>query len=251
MYGTYKDIFGVEIKSEQDVWEHLVYPASGAYGNMAMVNYPYNTSFLADLPAWPVKVSCSKFEGLHSNATMKEMLTAYHESWKFFYKDPSVVQGGALDSSGWNYMACNEMLMPINQNGVSDMFWPVLFNASQRIQECQDLYKITPQYNWALDYFGGRKPSIDFKNVHNIIFSNGELDPWGVGGVIANLTNKDTTNTIALHIKDSAHHLDLRAPNEKDPKSVTEAREIEMTYIQKFIDDVPKKKEPEAELFLQ
>jgi lysosomal Pro-X carboxypeptidase len=213
---------------------------SGAYGSMAMVNYPYPTDFLASLPAWPVQVSCSKFENLTSNATEKEMLTAFHESWKFFYGESSSELKSALDSSGWNYMACNEMIMPIYQNGISDMFWPDYFNSTQKMIDCESSYSIVPQFDWALDYFGGRKPTTDFRHVHNIIFSNGDLDPWGVGGVIANLTNMEETNTIALHIADSAHHLDMRLPHKEDPASVTQAREIEMAYIQKFIDDVPK-----------
>ena len=56
--------------------------------------------------------------------------------------------------------------------------------------------------------------------VSNIIFSNGELDPWHAGGVLENVSEE----SIAIYIKDSAHHTDLRLPNEADPKTLTEAR---------------------------
>lgn len=52
-------------------------------------------------------------------------------------------------------------------------------------------------------------------------------------------TNKDNNN-IALFIKDSAHHLDLRLPNNADPDSVKDARNIEMTEIKKWIADYKK-----------
>lgn len=66
----------------------------------------------------------------------------------------------------------------------------------------------------------------------NIIFSNGELDPWQAGGVLTNVSDQ----CIALYIENSAHHLDLRLPNEADPSTVTQARQIEMEWIAKFID---------------
>jgi len=31
---------------------------NGALGTMAMVNYPYETSFILPMPAWPVNASC-------------------------------------------------------------------------------------------------------------------------------------------------------------------------------------------------
>ena len=44
-----------------------------------------------------------------------------------------------------------------------------------------------------------------------------------------------SSESIALYIYGSAHHLDLRAPNDADPKYVTDARAIELEYIQKWI----------------
>ena len=40
-----------------------------------------------------------------------------------------------------------------------------------------------------------------------------------------------------IMIKDSAHHLDLRSPNEKDPIFVTDAREKEEAIIRRWIED--------------
>jgi len=43
---------------------------------------------------------------------------------------------------------------------------------------------LNPEYDWALDYFGGRWPSADFEYSSNIIFSNGNIDPWSGGGIM-------------------------------------------------------------------
>ena len=45
------------------------------------------------------------------------------------------------------------------------------------------MYGLTPNYQWALDNFGGYDYTKDFVDYTNIIFSNGELDPWMAGGV--------------------------------------------------------------------
>lgn len=66
----------------------------------------------------------------------------------------------------------------------------------------------------------------------NIIFSNGELDPWHGSGVKENIG----TSIYALLIKDAAHHLDLRAPDPRDPESVVQARLTEMSIIRGWIE---------------
>jgi lysosomal Pro-X carboxypeptidase len=93
---------------------------------------------------------------------------------------------------------------------------------------------LTPSYDWALDYFGGRWPAADFEYSSNIIFSNGDIDPWSGGGIMTNIT----TNNIALVIEDGAHHLDLRLPEpETDPYSVKVARATEYAYIKRWCED--------------
>ena len=68
---------------------------------------------------------------------------------------------------------------------------------------------------WALDYFGGRHVKKDFLDTSNIIFSNGNLDPWMPGGVTADVSTN--WKSIAIYIEGAAHHLDLRLPNNADP----------------------------------
>ena len=91
---------------------------------------------------------------------------------------------------------------------------------------------MTPQYDWALDYFGGRDVTKDFASSSNIIFSNGNLDPWHAGGVL-----EDTMpDNHVIFIQNSAHHFDLRLPNAADPYTVTQARAQEEAIIKGWIE---------------
>jgi hypothetical protein len=48
------------------------------------------------------------------------------------------------------------------------------------------------------------------------------LDPWYTGGVTKPIKNNDMIKVIFM--KGSAHHLELRAPNDLDPPDVKQAR---------------------------
>lgn len=55
-----------EIRERSQV-EDLIYMISDNLGTMAMVNYPYATNFVKNLPAWPVKASCYNASGVFEN----------------------------------------------------------------------------------------------------------------------------------------------------------------------------------------
>merc|ERR1712117_382357 len=82
--------------------------------------------------------------------------------------------------------------------------------------------------DWMVTQFGARNVS----QTSNIIFSNGKLDPWAVGGVFDNEANP-TIYTIL--IEDAAHHLDLRSSNSADPDSVKEARAAEFMIVESWL----------------
>lgn len=92
---------------------------------------------------------------------------------------------------------------------------------------------MTPPYDWALDFFGGRNPRRDFLYHTNIVWVNGEFDPWHGGGVNTNITS----GTTAIFVKNSAHHYDLRAPNDLDTDQIIEARNIERMHLRNWIAD--------------
>jgi hypothetical protein len=102
--------------------------------------------------------------------------------------------------------------------GPDSMFVEQPFDYDGYTKECQSKYGLTPNYDWALDYFGGWDYRTDFKGYSNIIFSNGDLDPWRAGGVVEYVNLELPTYVI----KGGAHHLDLRLPNEADKSTGVE-----------------------------
>lgn len=96
---------------------------------------------------------------------------------------------------------------------------------------CKEKYHMDPLYDWALDFFGGREPRRDFLDQTNLVWVNGEYDPWHGGGVNTNITS----GTTAIFVKKSAHHYDLRAPHPEDTIQIEEARAIETMHLEKWI----------------
>ncbi|CAM9472390.1 unnamed protein product, partial [Choristocarpus tenellus] len=61
----------------------------------------------------------------------------------------------------------------------------------------------------------------------NIIFSNGDLDPWSGGGAGKGVR--------VILMEDAAHHLDLFFAHPLDPLDVIAAREEEMELVEKWV----------------
>jgi len=140
---------------------------------------------------------------------------------------------GGLGSDGWNYLACTEMVMPTPSNGKTDMYYPSLWDAEGYVEYCKSQYgpALQTSLNYAQVEFGGK----DIEAASNIVFSNGQLDPWRGGG----LTTTLNPSLPAYYIELSAHHLDLRASNPADPKPVVEARVFEVEQIKRWIAGPP------------
>jgi len=103
------------------------------------------------------------------------------------------------------------------------------WNLSYTIESCVQQYGTTPRPNMVKVQYGVQ----DLSGASNIVFSNGNLDPWSGGGVLKNVTGNPSI--IAITIDQGAHHLDLRASNPADPPSVIAARAIEVNAINTWL----------------
>jgi lysosomal Pro-X carboxypeptidase len=90
--------------------------------------------------------------------------------------------------SGWNILACADQAMPMNTNGVKDMFWPADFDYDAYTSFCYDEFGIKPDYDYTLNHFGGVTDR-EYLAASRIIFTNGGLDPWSGASPTTNLSD--------------------------------------------------------------
>jgi lysosomal Pro-X carboxypeptidase len=271
--------------------------AKDAFDYMAMGNFPYPSSYLMNgastLPAFPVRVACSYMADQddllfnHPNTTTTDatrLLTALRDSIGVYYNSTHSSdnlcydlnppnQESTMDSNYWDYLYCTEMCMPFDTNGVTDMFWPAKHNWTAVAIGCQEDWNVnlTPQrIEWANTVYGGRRA---LATASNIIFSNGNLDPWSAYGVtntkISTITSSSTTGNnnnnrttrkdqdehsyvdeqerereqqererrgiYVMEVDQGAHHLDLMFSHPLDPPSVQHVRARELDVIRGWI----------------
>ena len=123
------------------------------------------------------------------------------------------------------------MVLPLESNGIDDMFPARPFDYDEYAKKCMEKYGLETRYDWAIDFFGGRTQE-ELEPFSKILFLNGWLDPWYPGGV-----QRSIHSDLIAHLSDSAHHLDLRSPHPSDPDSVIESRNLYKIWINKWIRD--------------
>ncbi|XDV20895.1 hypothetical protein PO909_026101 [Leuciscus waleckii] len=209
-----------------------------AFTMLAMLDYPYSTHFMGSMPAFPVKVACEIMRngtdlmmalrdtvGIVYNSTGQ--LTCY-DLYSLYVEcaDPTGC-GLGFNSNAWDYQACTEIEMCYESNNVTDMFPAMTFTEQQREQYCSKRWGVLARPGWLKTQFWGQ----DLSTASNIIFSNGDLDPWANGGIRKTLS----PSLIAINIPEGAHHLDLRESNPADPESVIVARKKESEIIAQWV----------------
>ncbi len=156
-----------------------------AYSYLSMINYPYPTSFLKNVTAWPANSSCIPLDKVNSISADEELFPAVRESIEYYYSFNKTacndIYGDSSsdeDMSGWDILACGDQAMPMTTDGVKDMYNPSSFDYDAYTQTCWDAFRLKPDYDYTLNHFGGVTDK-EYLSSSRIIFTNGGLDPWG------------------------------------------------------------------------
>ncbi|KDO31005.1 hypothetical protein SPRG_04193 [Saprolegnia parasitica CBS 223.65] len=208
---------------------------TGVFGDLAMGNYPYPSSYIAEnLPGYPYRAACEHLAPDFANDTSR-LLTGMKDAAGVLFNSTGALRCYDWNATApvqtenfWSYLWCSEMYMPFDQNGVDD-FFPVSFhNETRDAAQCLENWGVELRPRWANTVFGG----VDgLKYSSNIVFSNGNYDPWSGYGVLASLSD----SLIAVEIDGGAHHLDLMFSHPLDPVSVVKARKLELHQIRRWI----------------
>jgi hypothetical protein len=146
-------------------------------------------------------------------------------------------------ATGWNTLVCNEGINLVNwwaQGMGEDLYWPPNQPQGTTLESmiatsllyCQyyetvGLYGLPQKADlyskWLDTVYGGLRTQY----ASNIVFTNGDLDPWSPAGVTPSSSSsvrsralsKDES-VVSLMIAMGGHHLDLFWSNENDPQSV-------------------------------
>lgn len=116
---------------------------------MAMVDYPYATDFIANLPAWPVNEACTQgslaeasqatYSQLYGMSAAAQVYLNY--TGEMLCLNTSTTDMEGIDDNGWNVLSCNEMPMPMS-SGANSMFPPSTWDNAAYNTSCSTQFSI-------------------------------------------------------------------------------------------------------------
>lgn len=199
-----------------------------SYLFLAMENYPHPTS---SKPAWPIKAVCAKIKDVKRDD--RAMISDLANGLFVYFNHSKTLKCLHLPKDGkeflgsWNYQSCTEMLYPLCSDGVHDMYYQSSWDVDGMSKVCTKTWGAQPDLSRVKLQYGDR----DISEHSNILFINGNMDPWAGGGVLHNISD----SIVAVNIEHGAHNYDLLFSRKEDLTSVIEARKIETSHIQSWI----------------
>eukprot|EP01083_Nonionella_stella_P076031 206986_1 len=241
-----KDIFNLcNVPTNEDDASVVLDIVEESISYMSMSSYPYASNYISGavlgktdgaLPAYPMTYACNQYL-TQTFDTSIDRVTAIGAFNAVFWNsdgsntciDPETLWD-TYNNYIWDYLYCRSLLMPSGSKGNGeDMLWDAQWNAEDTMAWCNEEYDIVVDtMGPASRKYGGREI---YKSMTNIVFSNGDMDPWMPGGVLT--TQSESLESIM--IANAGHHLDLMFSNSADPQSVQDARNEEVEWIEQWI----------------
>ncbi|PSC67864.1 inner membrane PPF-chloroplastic isoform B [Micractinium conductrix] len=213
-----------------------------SFDTAAMSSYPHPSSYFTGdpdhpLPAWPMRVMCEEMDGqlqtqeellgalgravgVVSNVTGSETCYTWEAVTSLALQTASPYSGDAFTYQVCAQWVPSESFFP--PNGTTDMFYDAgPFNLTQLDAFCTAQLGgggPLPDTRTLPLLFGGAAD--DFAAASNILFSNGDLDPWSSGGFLTSLGD----SLPAVLIEQAGHHVDLYWDEPEDPPGYADAR---------------------------
>lgn len=169
----------------------------GALATMAMLDYPFPTTFVTPMPARPVAVACARIADiddplLQLKAAVDVFLnssgqTPCHNTSRELRAAPRFP--GSVDAAGpsslgsidrpWNYQACTELILePLTSNG-DGFYVPQTEKAVEEVEAaCAEQFGVAPRPLWLERAYGTGAQLV--RSIRNTVFTDGDKDPWKV-----------------------------------------------------------------------
>jgi lysosomal Pro-X carboxypeptidase len=216
---------------------------------MAMGSFPYASTYMLNgggtLPPFPLREMCSRIAVPAAASVAADptvLLRALADGVGVFYNftgSPAAAKGcydlgvtgnneTTEDGELWDFLFCSDMLQPASRDGVSDMFYPQPFELDTVVQGCRDKWHIEPRPEWATVNYGGWEA---LRAASNLVFTNGELDPWKGGGVLENVS----ASVLSFVIPSVGHHVDLFFSHADDTAPLRAVRAAQIDAARSWI----------------
>ena len=156
-----------------------------------------------------------------------------------------VREQNAIESVGWNYLACSEIVHPIGANNVTDMFPPDLWSVAQTATWCEPQFGAsTLRPRWIPSEFGMDDLESFAHANSRIVFTLGLRDPWHVQGI--GLRSLSASLPVVTN-PDGSHCADMAGATPDDTDSMRRARSRAEAIISRWIRQAQAERAPSGE----
>ncbi len=233
--------------TDKDLGGNAMNWLNDALAYMSMGNFPYPSGYILNgdglLPAFPVRAACEYLaEDLTGENQVEDWLMGLASFAGVYYNytnelecnriSAPVNNASSIVDTLWDYQYCSQLFMVGGQGPDKyDIFWDTPWDGDDTANRCLEKYGFEPDRKHIAYSYG--TPTDWATEVTNIVWSQGEYDPWRGGGVQESLSD----SLIAFVIPKSAHHLDLFFSHQDDTEEVLAARRREVKEIRRWIEE--------------